>query len=94
MQEYDIPCYGDNDVLMNYQFLDTIDFSEYFTDKEGNLSNIISRIENHYNNLPFLPASLDGCIFNYICESEIADYFTKRYGLKTYVIKEWYYSKE
>ena len=93
MEAYDIPCYGDDDVLANYKYLDTLNLSSYFVDKTGDLSEIITIIEENYENQPELPAFLHGNLFNYLCEFEIVGYLCHRYNLVNYTVTKYYYKR-
>ncbi len=66
----------------NIKILDSVDFSPYleYIEKGKNVWTLIRIIENDFNNTELVNNDiLDGCIFNWLSESEIIEYFEKRY---------------
>ena len=70
----------DEDVKNNIKFLNKIDFS-YYLQHDGTIEDIISQVEDDYNDSCTLPSWLQGCIFNFLTHEEIAIYLSHRYNL-------------
>lgn len=73
------------DVQKSKTFYDTVDFEEFFPkDTDVEVKDIMDIIDDFYYTQPWLlPDFFDGEFFNFINESEFADYLNNRYGWKT-----------
>ena len=87
-------CFGDEDVKLNYEYLDTQDFSGYFKEGRHSLSDAMSQIDEDYDESPELPEFLQGCVFNYLSRQEVADYLCNRYGMSCIEVISYDYYKE
>lgn len=87
-------CYGDEDVRMNYDYLDTLDFSRYLKEGRHSLSEVMMKIEDDYENNADLPQFLQGCVFNFLSREEVAHYLCDRYDLVFMEVVEYDYYKE
>lgn len=66
----------------NRSVLDTIDFLPYIEKYRGrDIWEMITELERKYNNTPLTNNIwLEGCLFNWLNESEVIDYLTERYS--------------
>ena len=70
----------DREVELNKKYLDTLDLSSYLSQSNDVLT-IIDLIEKDYDDSDNLPVELEGCIFNYLGNEDVAYYLADRYGL-------------
>lgn len=63
----------------NEEFLDTLDLKKY-VEKSIYVDEIISAIEEDYEDSDVLPDDLGGCIFCWMDQYEVAEYLAARYG--------------
>lgn len=70
----------DRKVELNKKYLDTLDLSSYLSQSNDVLT-IIDLIEKDYDDSDNLPVELEGCIFNYLGNEDVAYYLADRYGL-------------
>lgn len=87
-------CFGDEDVTLNYNYLDTQDFSKYFKEGRHSLSEVMMKIEDDYDGKADLPVFLQGCIFNFLSREEVAHYLCNRYDLSFMEVIEYDYYKD
>ena len=71
---------------LNEEFLDTLDLKKY-VEKSIYVDEIISAIEEDYDDSDVLPDAFCGCIFCWMDRYEIAEYLAARYG-KTFCEEE------
>lgn len=66
----------------NRSVLDTIDFLPYIEKYRGrDIWEMITELERKYNDTPLTNNIwLEGCLFNWLNESEVIDYLTERYS--------------
>ena len=62
----------------NEEFLDTLDLKKY-VEKSIYVDEIISAIEENYEDSDVLPKEFDGCVFNWMDQYEVAKYLAYRY---------------
>ena len=62
----------------NEEFLDTLDLKKY-VEKSIYVDEIISVIEEDYDDSDILPSDFEGCIFNWMDQYEVAKYLAYRY---------------
>ena len=68
----------------NVKYLDSLDLSE-FIPKSGIVADvqpIIGAIEEKYNGSPDMPKELQGFVFDWMDDEEVAEYLAHRYGLR------------
>ena len=63
----------------NEEFLDTLDLKKY-VEKSIYVDEIISAIEEDYEDSDILPDDFGGCIFSWMDQYEVAKYLAARYG--------------
>lgn len=63
----------------NEEFLDTLDLKKY-VEKSIYVDEIISVIEEDYDDSDILPSDFEGCVFNWMDQYEVAEYLALRYG--------------
>ena len=63
----------------NEEFLDTLDLKKY-VEKSIYVDEIISAIEENYEDSDILPKEFGGCIFCNMDQYEVAEYLAARYG--------------
>ena len=68
----------DKEFEQNTKFLDTIDFTLYFS-QTNSLAALMALVESDYECYSLLPECLDGSAFNYYTEEDLKDYLKKRY---------------
>lgn len=62
----------------NEEFLDTLDLKKY-VEKSIYVDEIISVIEEDYDDSDILPKEFGGCVFNWMDQYEVAKYLAYRY---------------
>lgn len=62
----------------NEEFLDTLDLKKY-VEKSIYVDEIISMIEEDYEDSDVLPKEFSGCVFNWMDQYEVAKYLAHRY---------------
>ena len=70
----------DREEELNKKYLDTLDLSRYLS-KSNDVKTIIDLIEKDYDDNDNLPVELEGCIFNFFGNEDVAYYLANRYGL-------------
>lgn len=70
----------DREEELNKKYLDTLDLSGYLS-KSNDVLTIIDLIEKDYDDSDDLPVELEGCIFNFLGNEDVAYYLADRYGL-------------
>lgn len=65
---------------LNKKYLDSLDLSSYLS-RSNDVQTIIDLIEKDYDDSENLPIELEGCIFNFLGNEDIAYYLADRYGL-------------
>lgn len=63
----------------NEEFLDTLDLKKY-VEKSIYVDEIISSIEEDYDDSDVLPKEFGGCVFNWMDQYEVAEYLAAKYG--------------
>ena len=63
----------------NEEFLNTLDLKKY-VEKSIYVDEIISTIEEDYEDSDILPSDFEGYIFNWMDQYEVAEYLALRYG--------------
>lgn len=71
-------CEWENGKKRNEEFLDTLDLKKY-VEKSIYVDEIISAIEEDYEDSDVLPKEFGGCVFNCMDEYEVAKYLAHRY---------------
>lgn len=71
-------CEWGNGKKRNEEFLDTLDLKKY-VEKSIYVDEIISAIEEDYEDSDALPKEFEGCIFNWMDQYEVAKYLAYRY---------------
>lgn len=90
----------DEMMLTSKEFMDTIDFTKFLSDKYNCISvrDLMDCIEEYYDRShpELLPSEFNGMFFNFINEGEFTDYLTDRYGFKgrVEIIEKYYIYKE
>lgn len=64
----------------NKKYLDSLDLSNYLSQSNDVLT-IINLIEKDYDDSDDLPVELEGCIFNFLGNEDVAYYLADRYKL-------------
>ena len=70
----------DREKELNKKYLDSLDLSSYLSQSNDVLT-IIDLIEKDYDDSDDLPVELEGCIFNFLGNEDVAYYLADRYGL-------------
>ena len=65
---------------LNKKYLDTLDLSKYLS-QSNDVQTIIDLIEKDYDDSDDLPVELEGCIFNFLGNEDVAYYLADRFGL-------------
>lgn len=65
---------------LNKKYLDSLDLSKYLS-QSNDVQTIIDLIEKDYEDNDDLPVELEGCIFNFLGNEDVAYYLADRYGL-------------
>ena len=65
---------------LNKEYLDSLDLSSYLS-QSNDVQTIIDLIEKDYDDNENLPVELEGCIFNYLSNEDVAYYLADRYDL-------------
>ena len=65
---------------LNKKYLDSLDLSKYLS-QSNDVQTIIDLIEKDYDDNDDLPVELEGCIFNFLGNEDVAYYLADRYGL-------------
>lgn len=65
---------------LNKKYLDSLDLSKYLS-QSNDVQTIIYSIEKDYEDNDDLPVELEGCIFNFLGNEDVAYYLADRYGL-------------
>lgn len=65
---------------LNKKYLDSLDLSSYLS-QSNDVQTIIDLIEKDYDDNDELPVELEGCIFNFLGNEDVAYYLADRYGL-------------
>lgn len=73
----------DREEELNKKYLDTLDLSGYLS-QSNDVITIIDLIEKDYDDGEDLPIELEGCIFNFLGNEDVAYYLANRYGLHVY----------
>lgn len=71
-------CEWENGKKRNEEFLDTLDLKKY-VEKSIYVDEIISAIEEDYEDSDVLPKEFGGCVFNWMDQYEVARYLAYRY---------------
>lgn len=71
-------CEWENGKKRNEKFLDTLDLKKY-VEKSIYVDEIISAIEEDYEDSDVLPKEFDGCVFSWMDQYEVAKYLAHRY---------------
>ena len=70
----------DREEELNKKYLDSLDLSSYLS-QSNDVATIIDLIEKDYDDSDVLPVELEGCIFNFLGNEDVAYYLADRYGL-------------
>ena len=65
---------------LNKKYLDSLDLSKYLS-QSNDVQTIIDLIEKDYEDNDDLPVELEGCIFNFLGNEDVAYYLADRYWL-------------
>ena len=64
---------------LNIEYLDTLNLDKYMNASDD-VKTIIDMIEDDYDGIEDMPIELEGCVFNYLDNEDIAYYLANRYG--------------
>ena len=68
---------------LTWKFFDTIDFEQFISDdKQISVDDLMDSLEEYYDKAhpDQLPPEFQGCLFNFVNDTEFTDYLHKRYG--------------
>lgn len=75
---------------LNKEWLDSLDLRP-FVHAGDDVSYIVEQIEENFSSDPTMPEELEGEVFNFLADADVADYLSKRYDLKVWEEVEVHY---